>query len=242
MKFEKYTEITDIFGDGVIILRTSNRQPAYLAEIKGLHPKYELDRKFIDKEDFEITGNCMEYEMEENKLYNWKESRVQHFGFVKNGKLIEISKGDAIAIASGASMVNEEETEAEEETKEENKEVTFTEPVYYVNNTNANENGIDLYWTNEAITSLVALGELDRPKYGLEDYDSYRIMKLLNADEDLRRWAMENYTLWEIKDDFKDEIKKVYKNTRPGQVKIDHETFKKYCLPIILSVGMKELV
>lgn len=94
MEFKKYVEKTSNYKNGVITLGTSKRQPAWVAEIDGLNEKYGLNRKFINK--YEDEGpRWFDVRLENNKVYNWSESKEQHFGIVEDGKLYEISKNDA---------------------------------------------------------------------------------------------------------------------------------------------------
>lgn len=87
-------EITGAFENSILTLTGSNNQPPYVAEITGPDQKWQFSRKFITES--EDNGRCKQYELEDGKLYNWKESREQHFGIVEDGKLYEISKADAL--------------------------------------------------------------------------------------------------------------------------------------------------
>lgn len=91
VEFLKKEEVRD-FKDGMLTLTTSNRQPAWVAEITGLDEKYGFKRDFL-----EVTvdgGRWVDYELYEGAIYNWSEGKRQQFGIVENGKLYEITKTD----------------------------------------------------------------------------------------------------------------------------------------------------
>lgn len=94
MKFIKKEEVRRDFEDGLITLTTSNRQPAWIAEIVGLDSQYGFKREFIN-EPVINGGRWVQYQLKDNGIYNWREGRRQLFGLMENGKLFEISKVDA---------------------------------------------------------------------------------------------------------------------------------------------------
>lgn len=95
MEFEMKKESRD-FKNGSLLLITSKRQPAWLAEVDGLSGKYGLNRNFISENEAHFEGRCIAYDLSEGNIYNWSEEKgVQHFGIVEGGKLYEISKNDA---------------------------------------------------------------------------------------------------------------------------------------------------
>lgn len=88
-QMELSDEIKESFLDNrtdVIYLIHSNSQPCYLAKIKGTHPTYKLDREFID---WKMSGRAREYEVEENQLYEMKESRERFYFMVVDGIIYE---------------------------------------------------------------------------------------------------------------------------------------------------------
>lgn len=77
-------------------LAGSNRQPMYLAVVTGLSAQYGLNRQF---EDAPHRGTVLHtFELENNKVYNWKEAREQFFGIFKNGKMQPLSQDEVKAI------------------------------------------------------------------------------------------------------------------------------------------------
>ncbi|MDK6688345.1 hypothetical protein QP246_02585 [Aerococcus urinae] len=96
-------EYTDEFNRKVILgmkgdlLETfgSNSQPHWLAEIKGLHPKYKFDREFVDCYSGAKNSDA-EYKIEENKVYEFCPSRKynnRHYFIKVDGIIIELKPG-----------------------------------------------------------------------------------------------------------------------------------------------------
>lgn len=81
-----------------IYLCGSKRQPMYLAIIDGLSTQYGLNRKFIPSPNRGTDSH--EFELEEGKVYNWRESRVQFFGKFVKGQMIPLSQQEVTAIFS----------------------------------------------------------------------------------------------------------------------------------------------
>ncbi len=240
------TEITKNFENGALLMVTSNRQPAWLAEVDSLDSKYGFHRNFIQKDEFYIVGRCIAYDLAEGTLYNWSEEKgVQHFGFVKNGKLYEVSKDDAKKIVTGEETIKPEpvkkEIEAVETEATENETETEETYVYYVNSIDKSQEGFEPRTVEKAIFRLIEEGKI-KISLGKESYDEYEIAKSLNTDKDLRSWALKNYTLFPIPNNFTDEWKKIYETEKPGQVEISYDTFKKYCLKTIKALGPKKVV
>ena len=92
MKFYKKEEV-EYFENGMLVLTTSRRQRAWVAEITGTDKRYRFARQFINKPTIN-EGRCVYYELDEGKIYNWHEGRRQYFGIVENGKLYEITERD----------------------------------------------------------------------------------------------------------------------------------------------------
>ncbi len=95
MVFIKKVEVTDCWENGKLSLLDSNRQPAWVARINGLDPKYGLARQFINKSLAIPEGRCLCYVLSDG-AYCWNEYSEQHYGIVENGKLYEISKLDMV--------------------------------------------------------------------------------------------------------------------------------------------------
>jgi len=236
------TEITKNFENGALLMVTSNRQPAWLAEVDSLDSKYGFHRNFIQKDEFYIVGRCIAYDLAEGTLYNWSEEKgVQHFGFVKNGKLYEVSKDDAKKIVTGEETIKPEPVKKEIEAVETETNETEETYVYYVNSIDKSQEGFEPRTVEKAILRLIKDGEI-KISWGKESYDEYTIAKSLNKDKDLRAWALKNYTLFPIPSNFTDEWKKIYATENPGQVKMSYEIFKEYCLETIKAIGPKEAV
>lgn len=84
-----------------------NHQPSggkeWVAEIKGRHPKYKLDREFLPalKRDWSRSGKTgsTSFELEEGKVYEvnepWKD---RYFAKVENGEVIRISIEEVLTI------------------------------------------------------------------------------------------------------------------------------------------------
>jgi len=99
-------EITMGYKNYTYTLMTSNRQKAWMAEVTGTDPKYTFKRNFL--EVYEDGGRWIDFRLEDGKLYNWNEGREQHFGFVEDGKLYEISKHDAVDIVTAMEAKKDE--------------------------------------------------------------------------------------------------------------------------------------
>ncbi|CRR08301.1 TPA: hypothetical protein SVB51_001866 [Streptococcus equi subsp. equi] len=84
-----HTELENVVVDGKLMLATSNRQPAWAAEIVGTHPIYKLNRKFIDADD--KGPGWKAWDLEEGKIYCIFEYS-QHFVKVENETLVELTK------------------------------------------------------------------------------------------------------------------------------------------------------
>lgn len=91
MEFLKKEEVKD-FKEGMLTLTTSNRQPAWVAEITGADARYVFKREFL--EVAVNGGRWVDYKLNDGKIYNWGEGKRQYFGIVENGKLFEVSKAD----------------------------------------------------------------------------------------------------------------------------------------------------
>ena len=91
IKFYKKEEV-EYFENGMLVLTTSRRQRAWVAEITGTDKRYGFARQFNKPAINE--GRCVYYELDEGKIYNWREGRRQYFGIVENGKLYEITERD----------------------------------------------------------------------------------------------------------------------------------------------------
>lgn len=76
--------------DGQIVLSYSKRQPAWFAEVTGLDPKYILARKFIEAD--EEGGIWKAWDLEDNKIYCFKESREQYYFAIKDGMVTEYTR------------------------------------------------------------------------------------------------------------------------------------------------------
>lgn len=81
-----------------IYLVGSKRQPMYLAIIDGLSAQYGLNRKFISSPNRGTESH--EFELEDGKVYNWRESRVQFFGKFVKGQMIPLNQQEVTAIFS----------------------------------------------------------------------------------------------------------------------------------------------
>lgn len=81
-----------------IYLVGSKRQPMYLAIVDGLSEKFGLNRKFIPAPNRGTDSH--EFDLEEGKIYNWRESRVQFFGKFEKGQMIPLSQKEVTAIFS----------------------------------------------------------------------------------------------------------------------------------------------
>lgn len=69
-----------------LILTGSKRQKSYVAEIKGSHPTYKLNREFVEGV---LVNRVTEYEIEENKLYEMQEARKRYYLMVVDGLVYE---------------------------------------------------------------------------------------------------------------------------------------------------------
>ncbi|QGH03525.1 hypothetical protein [Streptococcus dysgalactiae] len=83
-------DLGNVVIDGQLVLATSKRQRAWVAEIVGTHPKYKLDRKFIDAD--ENGAGWVAWNLEEEKIYCICESKEQYFVKVENETLVELTK------------------------------------------------------------------------------------------------------------------------------------------------------
>ena len=204
----------------------SNRQPIWLAEIKGTDPKFGLKREFVPAPERGRVNH--EFELDEDTYYAWNSEGYQEFGHFVNGEMEVMTKEEMmnrmVAIENGT---YKEEVAEPEEAVEEVKTEEFNEPVYLVNDMHANE-GIDAYQVRKAIVSMFKMEEL---KY--TEFNEYKISDRLNKLESLKSWAHENYEQYPIKPDFTEEAKEIYARIKPGQAKIPLEVFKALCMPII---------
>lgn len=86
------SDLKNVVIDGQLVLATSKRQRAWVAEIVGTHPKYKLDRKFIDAD--ESGAGWAAWDLEEDKIYCICETKEQHFVKVENETLVELTKNE----------------------------------------------------------------------------------------------------------------------------------------------------
>lgn len=86
------SDLENVVIDGQLVLATSKRQKAWVAEIVGTHPTYKLDRKFIDAD--ESGAGWKAWNLEENKIYCVCESKTQYFVKVENEALVELTKNE----------------------------------------------------------------------------------------------------------------------------------------------------
>lgn len=98
-------ELDNVVVDGQIVLTTSKRKEAWVAEIVGTHPTYKLDRKFIDEDD--KGAGWKAWDLEEGKIYCLCEAKEQYFVTLKNGELNELTKKQV------EELVEEKEVEME---------------------------------------------------------------------------------------------------------------------------------
>ena len=69
-----------------LLLTGSKRQKPYVAEIKGSHPTYKLNREFVEGV---LVNRVTEYEIEENRLYEMQEARKRYYLMVVDGLVYE---------------------------------------------------------------------------------------------------------------------------------------------------------
>lgn len=84
------SDLGNVVIDGQLVLATSKRQRAWVAEIVGTHPKYKLERNFIDAD--ENGSGWVAWNLEEEKIYCICESKEQYFVKVENETLVELTK------------------------------------------------------------------------------------------------------------------------------------------------------
>lgn len=115
--------LLDLDGDQ-LHLSGSNRQPMYLAVIKGTDEKYGLKREFVDNPDKGRNG--FTFTLQPNTLYAWKESKVEYYGYFDGQEMHVMTKEEMMEAAeNGVQLeeVKEKNVEVEVEETQEVKEI-----------------------------------------------------------------------------------------------------------------------
>lgn len=90
------SDLENVVIDGQLVLATSRRHKAWVAEVVGTHPTYKLDRKFIDEDD--KGAGWKAWDLKENKIYCVCETKDQYFVTLKNEELKELTKAEVEAM------------------------------------------------------------------------------------------------------------------------------------------------
>jgi len=91
----KSRDLEDSVVDGQLLFNVSKRQPAWVAEVSGLDPKYKFKRSFVDPND--SGPGWQAWNLSEKTIYNVNPSankKDNYFVMMKKGVLHELSQGD----------------------------------------------------------------------------------------------------------------------------------------------------
>jgi hypothetical protein len=97
------------------VRETINHQPsggkAWAAELIGRDPKYTFTREFLNPVDTNRSSSgktgSNTYELEDGKLYQLKPSwKDKYFATVRDGKLVEVTVKEALAIVDAMEADN----------------------------------------------------------------------------------------------------------------------------------------
>lgn len=73
---------------------SSNKYKSWVAEIKGLHNRFKLDRVFVSKND---AVGCEEYSLYAGKYYEVCNRGDRYFAKVVDGEVVEVNEDEVIA-------------------------------------------------------------------------------------------------------------------------------------------------